>query len=339
MEQTTNGTTEQKNIPIDELLQLRSYKKDFIPDPENIIFTIQGKHIGSLQNYNVIAGMPKTCKSTILSALISTAITPADCFGMKLTFPENRKKLAYFDTESSDTDFYRQVQRIKDFALRDNIPERLQLYQVREDSPGKIRKMIEYLLLNDPEISVLIIDGLLDLCINYNDERETRLLTNWIKRITKQYNILLITVLHLGKKDGETLGHLGSNSDRWAQSTMTITRNKENKTYTLEPKFLRSTDDFNPITLMNFNGEWMQVETEKEQEPIRQKRPDDLSTIEHNNLIYQVIKKPMQYKDLIEEIQAITAKGTNYAKGIVKIWIEKNLIHKTDNGYENKKPF
>lgn len=339
MEQTTNETTEPKQLPINELLQLRSYKKDFIPDPENIVFKIQEKHIGSLQNYCVIAGMPKTCKSTILSALISTAITPADCFGMKLTLPDNRKKLAYFDTESSDTDFYRQVQRIKDFAGRDHIPERLQLYQVREDSPGRIRKMVEYLLSTDPEISVLIIDGLLDLCINYNDERETRLLTNWIKRITKQYNILLITVLHLGKKDGETLGHLGSNSDRWAQSTLTITRNKEQKTYTLEPKFLRSADDFLPITLMNFNGQWMQTETEKDPEPIRQKRPEDLTPMEHNNLIYQVIKRPMQYKDLIEEIQATTAKGTNYAKGIVKMWIEKNWIHKTDKGYENKKPF
>lgn len=332
-------TTKQQQTNFDELLAKRKYKPDYIPDAENIVFTIQDKNIGSLQNYVVFAGLPKTGKSTFLAALLSTAIQPVDLYGMKLQLPESRRKLAYFDTESADMDFYRQTQKIKSFAGRDNLPERLMLFQVREDMPGKIRGMVEHLLKTDSEVSTVIIDGLLDLCINYNDEKETRLLTNWIKRITKQYNILLITVIHLGKKDGETLGHLGSNSDRWAQSTLTISRNKEQKTYTLEAKFLRSADDFTPITLHNVGGNWEQTETTTEQEP-RHKRPDDLTIIEHNNLIYQVLnKKPLDYKQLVEAIQAATAKGTNYAKGVVKIWIEKNLIVKTETGYTNNKPF
>ena len=219
---------------INELLKIRQLRENYVPPADNIVFQIEGKNIGSLQNYVTFAGLPKTGKSTLISALISTIFYPGDLWGMKLQLPENRKKVAYFDTESADVEFYNQAEKIKKFADIEGFRDRLFMYQVREDSPGTIRKMILHLIENDSEISVLVIDGLLDLCINYNDERETRLLTNWLKMITKKFNILIISVIHLGKKDGETLGHLGSNSDRWAQSTLTISKDKVNKTFFLE---------------------------------------------------------------------------------------------------------
>ena len=69
----------------------------------------------------------------------------------------------------------------------------------------------------------------------------------------------MIGVLHLGKGQGETLGHLGSNTDRWAQSTMIVEKNKDLGQFILKPKFLRSSDDFDPIAIMNFNGNWQQI--------------------------------------------------------------------------------
>jgi hypothetical protein len=65
--------------------------------------------------------------------------------------------------------------------------------------PGRIRAMIEQYLIDHKDCACIIVDGLLDLCLNYNSEEETRRLTNWFKRITKQYNVLMIGVLHLVK--------------------------------------------------------------------------------------------------------------------------------------------
>ena len=182
-----------------------------------------------------------------------------DVFGIKLTTPTDRPKIAYFDTESSQYDFHRQMTRIKDFALLNRLPDRLDAFSFREDMPSRIRKMIETYLIETPSCSVIVVDGLLDLCLNYNDERETRLLANWFKRITKVYNILMIGVLHLGKNGGESLGHLGSNTDRWAQSTLIVEKNRETRQFVLKPKFLRSSDEFEPIALMNFEGRWQQL--------------------------------------------------------------------------------
>ena len=83
--------------------------------------------------------------------------------------------------------------------------------------------------------------------------------------ITKTYNILVITVLHLGKKDNHTLGTLGSASDRYAQSTLVIEKNVENQTFTISSRFMRSDADFDPISIQYFDGTYRQVSFEPEQ--------------------------------------------------------------------------
>jgi hypothetical protein len=178
---------------------------------------------------------------------------------MKLITPEGRKKVAFFDTESSLYDFYRVIERIKYFGLRSNLPEQIDAFNFREDSPKRIREMIVEYLKTNPDCSIIVIDGLLDLVLNYNDEVETRLLTNWFKKITKEFNILMIGVLHLSKSNGESIGHLGSNTDRWSQSSILVEKHKETNQLVMKAKFLRSTDDFDPIALMNFNGNWTQI--------------------------------------------------------------------------------
>jgi hypothetical protein len=319
---------------LNELLSKRKYNPAFIPAEDVIILQIQNKCIGSLVNFSILSGLPKTCKSTFVSAIIGGAISKKPIFEIKTNLPKERNKIAYFDTESSDYDFYRQVKRIEDFAECE-ITNNILLYQVREDNPSTIRKLIEQLLKNDNEISFLIIDGLLDLCLNYNDERETRLLINWLKRITKQYNIFILSVLHLGKKDNQTLGHLGSNTDRWAQSTLQVTKNKETQTYSLEPKFLRSAEDFTPIEIRNINGKWVQTYSEEKADY----KSEKLTHSEKIAIIFKAIKKPLSYKELIENLQAVTGRGANYCKQLVKELLFDDLIIKTEKGYADKNFF
>lgn len=243
------------------LLSQRKFNPEIIPKQEQVVFTIQDKVIGTLENYVCFTGMPKAGKSTFTTSCIASAFLPqyADVFGMKLKPVPGREKVAFFDTESSSYDFYRVMERIKHFTLREKLSENLDAFSMREDNPNAIRKMIVHYLETNPDCSILIVDGFLDLCLNYNDEVETRLLTNWFKKITKKYQILLIGVLHLSKGAGQTIGHLGSNTDRWAQSTLLVEKNDNTKQFVLKPKFLRSSADFVPIALQNINGNWQQV--------------------------------------------------------------------------------
>lgn len=258
-----------------ERLNSRKYVPGKIIPPEQVIFTIQGKVIGTVENYIVFSGQAKAGKSTFLTSAIASAFVPSfqDIFGMKINTIPGRNKVAFFDTESSTYDFYRVIDRIKQFALKDSLPANFDAYTLREDSPKAIRKMILSYLESTPECSVLIIDGFLDLCMNYNDEIETRLLTNWFKKITKQFQVLLIGVLHTSKGAGNTLGHLGSNTDRWAQSTLLVEKDETTRQFILKPKFLRSADTFEPIALQNFNGVWQHVNFEPPPPPPKTKKP------------------------------------------------------------------
>lgn len=255
-------TMEQEKQTIQNILNARKYDDSKPPKPQHVAFTIQEKIIGTLGSYVVFTGLAKSGKSTFLSAAIGSAYLPSyqDNFTMKLILPENRKRIGYFDTESAPYDFYKQIEKIKKFAMRENLPEQIDCFNTREDEPKLIKEMILHYLNTTPDCAILIVDGFLDLCFNYNDEVETRLLTNWFKKITKEYNIMLIGVLHVGKGgNNETLGHLGSNTDRWANSTLLIEKNKEHNHFLLKSKFLRSAADFDTICVANYDGVWMRI--------------------------------------------------------------------------------
>ena len=320
-------------ISIDELLEKRKYNPNYIPSKENIIFTIQDKHIGSLQNFIIFSGLPKAGKSTFICAMISSVFNTYDIFTMKLHTPQNRAKVCLIDTESSDYDFYRTINKIKGFADINDLPPNFDAFQVREDSSNAIKQMIERYLELNRDCAILIVDGLLDLLVNYNDEKESSLLTSWLKKITKHYNILLISVLHQSKSNLATTGHIGSASDRFAQSTLDITKDKDKNTYVLSSRFMRSDSDFEPITLMNFNGLFQQIETEKQKNT--GKKASDIDEIESKRLLHQIITMPMPYNDISSEIIERTATSKAFAKNLIKLWISKNYIVKDNkNNYK-----
>jgi hypothetical protein len=331
-------TDGQNKLTLEEKLAERKYKPDFIPPPSQVIFTIDDKPIGTIQNFIVFSGLPKAGKSTFLAAVIASAFQPGEVFGMKVHFPEGRRKIAYFDTESSDFDFYRQVNKIKHFSNRTDLPTWADCFTVREDGPAEIRALIVNYLENNKDCPIVIIDGLLDLIFDYNSEIESRKLVNWFKKLTKIYNCLFVGVLHQGKGLGaQTLGHLGSNCDRWASSTLEIVKDKDKKTFTLQPRFLRSSEDFEPVVLMNIGGNWQKVSIEGESKKAEIKHPKQFTELDHKNIINQLIYGPIAYKDLIAVIQEQNAKGTNWAKQLCKIWIDKKYIYKNENNFYEKR--
>jgi hypothetical protein len=323
--------TDNKPLSIDELLEARKYNPNYEPNIEDKILSIGGRLVGSLSNFCIFSGLPKAGKSSYLMGAIASSFIHHDIFSMKINFPNDRKKICLFDTESSDYDFYMNLKKIKSFSGLITLPDYFNAYQVREDGSGIIRKMVERYLELNPDCSVIIVDGLLDLLVNYNDERESSLLTKWLKKITKQYNILLISVLHQSKSNLSTTGHIGANSDRFAQSTLDIVKDKEKNTYVLTSRFMRSDIDFEPVTLMNFNGVFQQVDNDGVKPT--GKKASDLDKMESKRICSQIVTIPMLYSDILDEIKERTAESTTYAKQLLKIWINEKIIVKN---HENK---
>jgi len=247
------------NHEIDEELFKRSYFNSYTPEKEQKVLQIGGKVIGTLGNICVFSGLPKAGKSTFLNACIAGAFVPYSIFEMAMFLPVGRKAVCYIDTESSEYDFYRSIGRMKTLISFSDMPDYFLAYRMRDLNPKEIQAYIEYIIQLRPDCGVLVIDGLLDLLMNYNDEVESRMLINWLKKITSQANILLIGVVHTGKKDGMTLGHFGSMIDRYCQSVLTVEKDSKEQTFELKGKFLRSDIEFSPIKIINESGVFRQV--------------------------------------------------------------------------------
>ena len=272
----------------------RQYKKDYTPAEEQIILSIQDKVIGCLSSFVIYSGIPKSSKSTFMAITCASAFTNFDIFGIKLNMPHERKRVVYFDTESSEFDFYKQINKIKYFANLQDLPETFSAFAMREDNPKEILTMVESFLITNTDTSVLILG-----------------------------------VLHLGKKDMQTLGHFGSQSDRYAQSTLKIERNKEQNLFTLSSTFLRSSEDFTPINLTYNNG-WYEVNAS-------QNKPhtiNDWSVLEHKRCALNVLGGSQDsYDNIVQYLKEMLGIGTNAAKGIVKKWIAEKIITKRDKNY------
>lgn len=247
------------DIGIDEQLLKRQYKPDYKPLEEQKIITIGGKLVATLENIIVFSGLPKAGKSSFLSAAVASAFVPYSIFSIATFLPEKRKSICYIDTESSEWDFYRVIERIKATIPQKKMPKTFTGYTMRDLGANEIKEYLEYYLSIHPEVSIVYIDGLLDLLTDYNDVSESRQLINWLKKITAVYKVLIVGVVHTGKKDNNTLGHFGSMIDRYCQSVLTVEKNSKEMTFELSAKFMRSDSDFDKVILANENGVFRQV--------------------------------------------------------------------------------
>lgn len=247
------------NFLENELLNCH-YKDNFIPKQENVVCTIENSVIGTLGNFIIFTGLPKSGKSTFINALIASSFTDGNIFKLKLKLNFSSYTIGYFDTESSEMDFYNNISRIK-FIGNDveKLPNFINVFSTRKKDQTENRKLIEYYITRwKPKI--VIIDGLLDIIKNFNNETESGLIINWLKKITDENNVLIIGVIHTGKKDQFTLGHFGSMLDRYSQSVLDVTRNVEENIYTLTPKHLRSAKEyFTPFSIQWTGSRYKEV--------------------------------------------------------------------------------
>ncbi len=233
----------------EKLLNDRLYKKEYTPPPERVLFKIRGENIGSVGNFIVLSGLPKAGKSTYINAALSSSfILEKQKFNMSLQPLAERPYIAYFDTESAEYDFYKNINRIKTMSHTNDLPYNFQAFNTRQDAAEINRALIETFCTHMPA-SIVVIDGLLDCVNNYNDETESRSVINWLKRITTENDVLIIGVVHTGKRDNHTLGHFGSMVDRYAQSVLEVTKEEETNIYRMSAKYLRSAPTFEDVCI------------------------------------------------------------------------------------------
>ena len=231
------------------------------PPPQVKVLTIQGKLILTRQNWSLIVGVPKAGKSTYSNIVMASACCMSELHSIHTHRHEDKPFFAHFDTEQAEYDMYNAGKNVLKLSNSKTLPKSYHLFKMREKDPEQIMGLIELYLQSEPKCGFILLDGLLDLVYNFNDEKECKTVINWLKRITSQYDIAMLCVLHTGKTSGQTIGHLGSFADRYCQSALEVTK-IEGGQLQMKPKLMRSASDFMPMSIIrdDFSGEILPVD-------------------------------------------------------------------------------
>ena len=294
---------------------------------------IQGNTILTKGNYITISGKPKAGKSAFIAGVLSGAITNTNCLGINTNLSSDRPNVVHLDTEQGEFEYYQSMEMVKKLSNLAKLPQNLASYRLRGIKAEQIREAIIH-IASEPKTGLVVIDGLLDTIIDFNDLHECRMITDILRDTTEKQKIGIVCIIHQSKSTNYTIGHLGSYADRFSQSVIEVVKQENELISTLKPVLLRSAGHFENINIQyNLNSNVWQLH---ESTPDTHKSKG-LNITEDE--IYQFSKELFKgrayviYKQIQDDAKTFLYMGTNKVSALVKQMIEMKLIRKEENNY------
>lgn len=196
-----------------------------IPDPKCLL---SAGNVGILPvgDFVMVKGKAKSAKSFVCSILAASYIGCGD-FGLRRDDGQTPSAV-YFDCEQNEANTWRIMRRVlRDLCRRaeeDN--DRFTAINMRESGKDERRACIErYITENKPRLA--IIDGLADLCDDFNESQGSQELVQWLMRLTSECQFCAVCVLHInGSDDGSAKmrGHLGTEAANKAAEVWSVSK-------------------------------------------------------------------------------------------------------------------
>ena len=311
-------------------LRLADHSKPIEAPP--VIIDIQGKTILTKGNYCTISGKPKAGKSAYIAGIIAGAITGKNMLGIN-TRIDAGKNIVHLDTEQGEYEYYQHINQVKQIAGINTIPGNLLSYRLRGIKAEQIRQALTS-IAEDKKTGLIIIDGLLDTIIDFNDLHECRMITDILRDTTERNKIGIVCIIHQSKSTNYTIGHLGSFADRFSQSVIEVVKGEKEPVSTMQPVLLRSAPGFEPIHIQYHlsNQCWQLHESTPNEHKsngldITNEDIDKLMQFLFNNAPYVI------YKAIEDAAKSQLFMSSKKVSTLVKQLIEDKLIYKEGNNY------
>lgn len=175
-------------------------------EPINFLFSMDnGSGIIAPGNLQLLRGAPKSGKSAWGLILMAAALK-GECLGIKV----NRKGLnvLWIDTEQDKAVVRKKGRAVLDMAGIAKQPKNLIVVSLRGYSKAE-RLAITIKKINDYTPDFVFLDGVADLCRDFNDNVESEAVVDQLQKCSEQYEAAILGVIHTNKKDDEAKGHLG----------------------------------------------------------------------------------------------------------------------------------
>ena len=188
--------------------------------------------LGTFGNLSVITAPPKTKKTFFVSLLASAFLSGTNIYGGDIKGHRGSGDLIHIDTEQGAWHCSKVFRRPLDMD-RDIPKDKYHTFALRTIGYKERLEFIEYYLKeNIKEPSLVIIDGVADLCADVNNIEQSNQLVSALMRLSQQQNVHIICVIHqnYGSQKLGT-GHLGSALEKKAETVISLEANTVNKNW------------------------------------------------------------------------------------------------------------
>lgn len=188
-------------------------------------------------------GLQKSRKSAIASAAASCFLDGGnrEAVGRFRSTAQAGRALIHLDTEQGEFEYWKtcaEMQRQQGIAGKYNVSN-FYSYRLTNYTMQQKVQYLEYITSKIDNIGCVFLDGIVDLCGDYNDQKESRALVEYVRRMASKKKFLLISVLHNARSTGRARGHLGTELLNKGKCNINITKEKEANYSTLEIDDLR----------------------------------------------------------------------------------------------------
>jgi hypothetical protein len=331
-EEIIKGIKSKKNLSIyKDYFRIKFDENLIEPNP---VISFNNISLGSVGDFTLITGKPKSKKTFLLSLIASSMYNDSLSEAIRGQFPEGKNKIAYFDTEQSKYDVQKVANRIKALSAAP-VENSLFIYSLREWNHETKKKIIEDFVNDDDTIGLVIIDGIRDLLSDINDPKQATLISEWLLELTAKNNIHLITVLHQNKGDNNSRGHIGTELNNKASSVISVTLDPKNNSVSIvSPEFMRG-QSFEPFAFQ-INEDGLPKVLKEHEVPIeysKKRNPIDIDDEIYLKVINRTFdgKSFLKYGELIMEFKSNFNKvelkfGDTYIKKLITFFSERNWI-------------
>lgn len=310
-----------------------------------VVMKIGGTIVATLGNFSASTGKAKSKKTFNVTAIVVSALINNKILEYVATFPLDKRKVLYVDTEQSPYHCQKVLSRIHKMAGFDESThsDLLEFLPLRKCSPKQRISLIESAIYDINELGLVVIDGIRDLAYDINSPSEATDLISKLMKWTDERQIHIHTVLHLNKGDDNSRGHLGTELNNKAETVLQITKDEIDKDISyVSASYIRDIDFDTFAFKINEVGFPELVENYKPSSSKNLKGFDyfEVSEEKHKEALDYLFSEAemVSYGSLIDKLKVSYAQvgysfGDNKAKQL-KVFLEnKRMLIKDDKFY------
>lgn len=220
-------------------------------EPIEPLITIENTIYATKGGISLLTGVQKSGKTTAIKIMIETAFMPQfydgyDNLGIR-SVVKSEKSVIYINTEMTNSDMVGFRDKICKNLQKTTLPENLHLFHFLTVSPKERIRLIEQVLERSTDTHLVFIDGLADLVNSVNDEAECNLVIQLLQNMASNYNVAIIGVIHENRGNKNSRGHLGQQAERKCIASVSVSKNKAKKFFTVTSSLNRHSEDFEDI--------------------------------------------------------------------------------------------